>query len=224
MYQDNIRQQVKHLKTNGINYRQMAQGIGINQSSFYSWLYGQYNLKESTAQRLEEWIKQKLIEQTPRGKKYRTVRNLISLLEQYTFQEGEELKPLPKYDNNIRYYITNYGNVFSLCGNEWIKKVPQYDTDGYLYVDIYCNGDRTRKRIHQLVFETFEPQIDLSDKEIHHINQDKTDNRLINLIAISKEKHALIHKYLSKWGDSYAELDNTDLLQLESSENTQGDL
>ena len=43
-------------------------------------------------------------------------------------------------------------------------KKPQLDEAGYLYVDIYENGERTRKRIHQLVIEAFRPNEDLTGK------------------------------------------------------------
>jgi len=68
-----------------------------------------------------------------------------------------------------------------------------------LYVDIYCNGDRTRKRIHTLVIEAFMPDIDLEGKEIHHLNQNKQDNNLENLLPVSREEHAKIHKFLNRW-------------------------
>ena len=84
----------------------------------------------------------------PKGKLNKTVKNLLKLLEEYTFRDDEILVGLPEYDSNERYYVTNYGNVFSLCGNSWLKKTPQTDNDGYLYVDLYENGERTRKRVH----------------------------------------------------------------------------
>lgn len=80
---------------------------------------------------------------------------------------------MPQYDVNERYYITSFGNVLSLCGSHWIVKKPQTDEEGYLYVDIYCNGERTRKRIHQLVVEAFKPDVDLMDKVIHHIDENR---------------------------------------------------
>ena len=200
MKQDNLRQQVKHLKTNGISYKSIAEGIKVNQSSFYSWVSGNYDFSEAVAERLEDWIKETLLDSKPAGKKYKTVRNLISLLNEYNFQDDELLRELPKYyDKDVRYYATNKGNIFSLCGKEWIKKKPQVDSDGYLYVDIYCNGDRTRKRIHTLVIEAFMPDIDLEGKEIHHLNQNKQDNNLENLLPVSREEHAKIHKFLNRW-------------------------
>lgn len=215
MNQDNLRQQVKHLKANGISYKKVAESIGVNQSSFYSWLAGKYEFKESVAMRLQDWIREELLQRTPRGKKNKTVRNLINLLQEYSFEEDEIMRPLPQYDSNVRYYITNYGNLFSLCGNEWVKKVPQYDKDGYLYVDIYCNGERTRKRIHTLVVEAFMPTEDLSDKVIHHLDQQKDNDELSNLVPLTREEHQRIHKYLQKWRNTDADKGDLDIQQLE---------
>lgn len=200
MNQDSLRQQVMFLNMNKVSYKEMAQVLGVNQSSFYSWVSGNYDFKEEVADRLQECIVDVLLEKTPKGKQNKTVRNLINLFQDYTFQENEILKGLPQYDSNERYYITNYGNVFSLCGNDWIKKKPQVDSDGYLYVDIWCNGERTRKRIHTLVIEAFMPSIDLNGIEIHHLDQDKQNNQLENLIPLTREQHCKIHKYLQKWG------------------------
>ena len=201
MEQDSLRQQVKHLKTNGISYKKIADGIKVNQSSFYSWVRGNYNFSDEVADRLQQWITRELLEHTPTGKKFQTVRNLITLLCEYEFDDDEILKQLPQYDKDVRYYITNKGNVFSLCGKEWIKKKPQIDEKGYFYVDLYSNGERTRKRIHQLVVEAFMPDVDLTGKEIHHIDQNKGNNDIKNLLVLTREQHARIHRYLNKWKD-----------------------
>ncbi len=43
------------------------------------------------------------------------------------------------------------------------------------------------------------PDIDLEGKEIHHLNQNKQDNNLENLLPVSREEHAKIHKFLNRW-------------------------
>lgn len=184
------------------SYGDIAKAIDMKYSSFYSWLDGNFNLKDEVADKLQRYITNTLLENTPGIKKYNTVKNLINLLGEYNFDEGEILAELPQYDINIRYYISNYGRVFSLCGKEWIIKVPQVDEDGYMYVDMYSNGERTRKRIHQLVVEAFMPYTNLDGLEIHHLDGNKENNHLDNLIPLTQEQHRQIHKYLRKWEET----------------------
>lgn len=199
MEQNNLRQQVYFMKRM-LSYRTIAKELDIAQSSFYSWLDGNYNLKEDLAERLQEYITNYLLEKTEGNKKYKTVRNLLALLAEYHFDDDEVLAEIPKYyDNNSRYYITNKAKVFSLCGSSWIMKKPQKDENGYYYVDLYCNGERTRRKVHQLVIEAFMPSIDLDGLEIHHIDFDRSCNTLDNLIPLTREQHAKIHKFIKKW-------------------------
>ncbi len=67
------------LNMNKVSYKEMAQVLGVNQSSFYSWVSGNYDFKEEVADRLQECIVDVLLEKTPKGKQNKTVRNLISL-------------------------------------------------------------------------------------------------------------------------------------------------
>lgn len=199
MSQDNLRQQVYFLKRM-VSYGEIAKSIKVAPTSFYSWLEGNYNLKDETAERLQEYITNLLLDKTPGGKKQKTVRNLINLLGQYHFDDNEVLAELSQYDSNERYYITNTGKCFSLCGQDWIMKKPQLNKeDGYLYVDIYEDGKKTRKKIHQLVVEAFLPSMVFDGMEIHHLDQNKENNNLENLLPLTKEQHATIHKYLRKW-------------------------
>lgn len=198
MNQDNLRQQVFFMKRMK-SYSEIAKAIGVKYTSFYSWLEGNFSLKEETAEELQRFITNTLLENTPGSKKYNTVKNLINLLGEYHFDDGEILAELPQYDSNVRYYVSNYGRVFSLCGKDWIIKTPQHDEKGYLYVDLYCKGDKTRKRIHQIVVEAFMPYTDLDGMEIHHLDENKDNNHLDNLIPLTPEQHRMIHKYIRKW-------------------------
>ena len=59
----------------------------------------------------------------------------------------------------------------------------------------------TRKnyQVSYLVYETFTKEIiDTEKYQIHHINLDQTDNRLMNLIKLTKTQHREIHKLLKK--------------------------
>lgn len=54
---DYLRKSVKELKAyQGVSYKEVAEYLEIKQSSFYSWLNGQYELGYYKRKRLEEII------------------------------------------------------------------------------------------------------------------------------------------------------------------------
>ncbi len=59
---------------------------------------------------------------------------------------------------------------------------------------ITTSGRQFKEYIHRLVAEVF--ICDINDKEIHHINQDPTDNRVENLAVLTVSQHKDIHRYL----------------------------
>ena len=52
---DYLRKKVKMLKAlQGITYKEIAEYLEIKNSSFYSWIYGNYNLSRAKQSRLNE--------------------------------------------------------------------------------------------------------------------------------------------------------------------------
>jgi hypothetical protein len=110
-------------------------------------------------------------------------------------QEMEIWKDVLGFEN--LYQVSNLGNVKSLP-KEWIfgkgamqkhngKMLKLCDRgDGYLAVNLYNNGLRKNKVVHQLVAEAF-----LNHKSngfklvIDHINDNPSDNRLENLQIVT---------------------------------------
>jgi hypothetical protein len=85
-----------------------------------------------------------------------------------------------KQTEYLDYWVSNLGRVKSCWfGREKLLKIHQINS-GYSIVDLYANKVRHRWLVHRLVAETFIPN-PLNLKEIDHINQIKTDNRLENL-------------------------------------------
>lgn len=93
------------------------------------------------------------------------------------------------------YFITNDGQVFSCVyhpiknKNKQIHKLkPQYDTNGYVFVDIRKNKKRNLISVHRLVAETFIPNPQ-HKREVNHKNGIKDDNRAENLNWASRSEN-----------------------------------
>ena len=124
---------------------------------------------------------------------------LLTLVSQYHFQEGEIIREITNYNSHGRYFISNYGNVFSLCLNYWHQKKPEKDKDGYYYVFIWYKGQRKRRYIHQLVAEYFVYNPAPNEKTIvHHIDYDIHNNHASNLMYVSPKEHSQIHSKHNK--------------------------
>lgn len=63
-------------------------------------------------------------------------------------------------------------------------KLKLVDHKGYLQVRLYKNGKQYSYLVHRLIAETFLPNDDPT-KEVNHINECKSDNRVCNLEWIS---------------------------------------
>ena len=120
----------------------------------------------------------------------------MTMVSQYQFKEGEVIKEIDKYNSNGRYYISNYGNVITLCHNVWRLKKPEKDKDGYLFVSLWYKGKRIHKGIHQLVAEYFLVNPAPQEKTIiHHIDFNRLNNREDNLMFVSPQEHYKLHNY-----------------------------
>lgn len=91
----------------------------------------------------------------------------------------EEWKDIEGYEG--LYQVSNLGNVKSLnynrTGKPKLLKLAE-DYDGYLLVSLSKNGKHITTKVHRLVANAF---LGKNNLQINHKNENKKDNRLINL-------------------------------------------
>lgn len=89
----------------------------------------------------------------------------------------EEWKTVELFNN---YEVSNLGNVRN---KQTLKIMKQcFDKDGYKLVNLSNKGKTKLFRVHRLVLSTFTKD---SNKQVNHINENKQDNKLINLEWVS---------------------------------------
>ena len=94
--------------------------------------------------------------------------------------------------NHNDYLITEFGTIFSIKSNKWLK--PILYSRGYYMVHLCNNGVITRYSIHRLIGTHFIPNPD-NKPLINHINGVKIDNRVENLEwCTSSENNRHAHK------------------------------
>ena len=93
---------------------------------------------------------------------------------------NEIWKDIPEYDG--LYQASDYGRIFSVKNNCILKQL--LGTKDYMLVRLYKKGIGKTLRVHRLVWETFNGPIP-KGIQVNHINEIKSDNRLLNLNLMS---------------------------------------
>ena len=89
------------------------------------------------------------------------------------------------------YLVKEDGRIYSLKGKGRYLN-PSINASGYYVVSIYVDGIKKQYKVHELVAETFIPN--LEGKEcIHHKDRNKLNNSVDNLMWVTREEHSAIH-------------------------------
>ena len=91
------------------------------------------------------------------------------------------------------YYISSFGNIKNTITNEIVDKVKRYEYVEGVFHDIKFDQPRLI-RVDQLVLSHFKKNIN-DEYYIHHIDKDKWNNRLDNLMYCSLEEFARLNNY-----------------------------
>lgn len=76
------------------------------------------------------------------------------------------------------YQVNNLGRVKRVTTGRVLKGMK--DKCGYLTVDLYKNGSKSKKKIHRLVAQAFISNPE-SKPQVNHIDENKTNNMISNL-------------------------------------------
>jgi len=97
--------------------------------------------------------------------------------------DNERWKVVEGYEN---YEVSDNGNVRNTQTGKIIKQ--RSDKDGYLRLNISKDKKQKTMSVHRIVAEAFCEKKD-GCIEVDHINNDKTDNRAINLRWVTKSEN-----------------------------------
>jgi len=87
------------------------------------------------------------------------------------------------------HYCDKIGRIYRIDEENLVPVYPAKDVDGYYVLRLTGKVHR----VHRLVAKALVGEI--SGKEVHHINQIKTDNRVENLQILSARQHAASHNH-----------------------------
>lgn len=98
-----------------------------------------------------------------------------------------------KFQHVKRLWYLEGGVIKTRHGNRPIKFKP--DWKGYLTTDTQCGEKRFRITQHEALFMLFHDRPIDEGKDLHHIDGDKQNNTINNIIELTPKQHQRIHKY-----------------------------
>lgn len=127
---------------------------------------------------------------------YKLVYNKIYCIDEIEDLEGEEWREIE--GSNGLYLVSNKGRVKSLC--DYTSKILKTAKNhgGYDRVDILIDGQRVNRLVSRLVAFAFLVQPTPKHIHLHHIDGNKTNNIVQNLIWLRPEDHRKVHELMEQ--------------------------
>lgn len=104
---------------------------------------------------------------------------------------GEIWREIP--DTQKKYYCSNKGRIKSLVGYDAIIMNPYKTKDGYLRVSLYCENGRRDLLLHRIVAMCFLSAPPRLDYQLHHLDFDRSNCQLSNLVWLDPKEHRNLH-------------------------------
>lgn len=94
-------------------------------------------------------------------------------------------------EGSVSHIVTTSGRVYSNLsragsGNEWHELSHRLTKTGYHRVQVTIDGKRVDKYVHRLVLETFSPKDGMEMLDCAHIDDNKNNNTLSNLMWMTR--------------------------------------
>lgn len=105
----------------------------------------------------------------------------------------EEWRDVRKVDNHE---VSSLGRVRKK-DTQKVYKCTIDKMSGYTKCSLYENGVTITETVHRMVAEAFLPNPE-EKSQVHHINENKTDNRVENLMWVTPKEHGAIRSQESK--------------------------
>lgn len=106
-------------------------------------------------------------------------------------------------DNYNDYKISNFGRIKSFKYDKMNGIILEFnDNKGYLHITLYQNKNPKTKRIHILLYETFNNYKLKKNECIHHKDKNKLNNYIDNLELMTKSEHNSLHHKNKKIGSN----------------------
>lgn len=94
------------------------------------------------------------------------------------------------------YYATDTGDIIGRSG-KILKKEIKSDTGRYQITirPFGRSGSSICLKIHKAVYESFNGYYNVDTHSVHHIDRNKLNDSLSNLVLLTKEEHDEVHKH-----------------------------
>lgn len=105
-------------------------------------------------------------------------------------KQREIFKPVLGFEGF--YTVSNFGRVWGI--KRQIFLTPSKDVYGYYYLNLFRNDGKLHSyKLHRMVYEAFRGKLP-QNFDIDHLDQNKANNNLNNLISILHSEHVRKHR------------------------------